>query len=316
MTKRASAKAETRRRIVEATAKLHGERGVLGTTWKDIAEHADVSVATVYSHFPSLRELLPACGELVMERVRPPRPEAAAEVIGNARGARERLERVAAELFGFYERGGPHIEVDVRERELPGMREWEEFQRATVSALVRAALEGRGREPTVQLISALFDLGTYKALRTRGVGQKRATEKVVQMAVCLLEDSGASPRETPMRTETLDPLSVPADAGEARWWFGSLAVIKATAAQTGGKMTIVEVTEPPGAEAPLHVHHHEDEGFWVLEGDVTFEVGDATIEAGPATSPSALATSPTATRSARRAAGCSSSSPRGASRSS
>jgi hypothetical protein len=44
-------------------------------------------------------------------------------------------------------------------------------------------------------------------------------------------------------------------------------------------MTIIEVTEPPGAEAPLHVHHREDEGFWLLEGEATFEVGDAIIEA-------------------------------------
>ncbi len=36
--------------------------------------------------------------------------------------------------------------------------------------------------------------------------------------------------------------------------------------------------KPPWA-GPLHVHHREDEGFWVLEGDVTFEVGGATIEA-------------------------------------
>ena len=56
-------------------------------------------------------------------------------------------------------------------------------------------------------------------------------------------------------------------------------MIKATAADTGGQLTIIEVTEPPGVEAPLHVHHREDEGFWILEGDVTFEVGDATIEA-------------------------------------
>ena len=34
-----------------------------------------------------------------------------------------------------------------------------------------------------------------------------------------------------------------------------------------------------GREAPLHVHHREDEAFWILEGDVTFEVGDETIEA-------------------------------------
>jgi quercetin dioxygenase-like cupin family protein len=77
----------------------------------------------------------------------------------------------------------------------------------------------------------------------------------------------------------LEPLAVRKGEGEARWWFGALAEIKATAADTGGLMSIVEVTEPPGMEAPLHVHHRDDEGFWVLEGDVTFEVGATTIEA-------------------------------------
>ena len=70
-----------------------------------------------------------------------------------------------------------------------------------------------------------------------------------------------------------------AGRGEARWWFAALAEITATAADTGGMLTIVEVTEPPGAEAPLHVHHREDEGFSILEGEVTFQVGDQTIEA-------------------------------------
>jgi quercetin dioxygenase-like cupin family protein len=77
----------------------------------------------------------------------------------------------------------------------------------------------------------------------------------------------------------LEPAVVRADEGEARWWFGALAELKATAADTGGQMTIVQVTEPPGTEAPLHVHHRDDEGFWILEGEVTFEVGETTIEA-------------------------------------
>ena len=77
----------------------------------------------------------------------------------------------------------------------------------------------------------------------------------------------------------LDPISVPADGGEARWWGEGLAVIKATGADTGGQMAIIEITEPPGAEAPLHVHHKEDEAFWILEGEVTFEVGGVTIAA-------------------------------------
>ncbi len=79
--------------------------------------------------------------------------------------------------------------------------------------------------------------------------------------------------------QTLKPIAIAKDEGEARWWFSCLAVIKATAADTGGQMTIIEITEPPGAQGPLHVHHREDEGFWILDGDATFEVGDTTIEA-------------------------------------
>lgn len=187
MSRRAAAREGTRRRIVEATARLHGERGVFGTSWRDIAEEADVSVATVYSYFPSLDQLLPACGQLVMERVRPPSPDDAPAIIGDAEDVRERLRRVARELFGFYERGGPHIEVDIRERELPGMREWEEFQRATVAAFVREALAGRADAPTARVVSAFFDLPTYKALRTRGASLNRAAEIVAQVAACLVE---------------------------------------------------------------------------------------------------------------------------------
>jgi quercetin dioxygenase-like cupin family protein len=71
---------------------------------------------------------------------------------------------------------------------------------------------------------------------------------------------------TPMATDT------------ARWWFNALAVIKATADTTNGQLTIVEMTEPPGAQEPLHVHHREDETFYVLEGSATLYVGDETIE--------------------------------------
>lgn len=77
----------------------------------------------------------------------------------------------------------------------------------------------------------------------------------------------------------LQPIALRSDEGEARWWFGQLAVLKTTADDTAGQLTIVEITAPPGLETPLHVHRRDDEGFWVLEGDLTFEVGDATIEA-------------------------------------
>jgi quercetin dioxygenase-like cupin family protein len=81
------------------------------------------------------------------------------------------------------------------------------------------------------------------------------------------------------QTQVLQAISTRSGDGEARWWFGALAEIKVTAGQTGGLLSIIQITEAPNAVGPLHVHHREDEGFWILEGDVTFEVGDVTIEA-------------------------------------
>src|ERR671915_504106 len=70
----------------------------------------------------------------------------------------------------------------------------------------------------------------------------------------------------------------PTALGQPRWFFGMLAEVKASAADTAGQYTLVEITAPPGLEAPLHVHYTEDEGFYVLEGNVTIFVGDETVE--------------------------------------
>jgi quercetin dioxygenase-like cupin family protein len=84
---------------------------------------------------------------------------------------------------------------------------------------------------------------------------------------------------TQSTTEAVAAAAVKSGEGDARWWFGQLAEIKATAADTGGQLTIIEVTCAPGFEAPLHVHHREDEAFWILEGGVTLQVGEETFEA-------------------------------------
>ncbi len=86
---------------------------------------------------------------------------------------------------------------------------------------------------------------------------------------------------TEQTTQPLKPVLVRDDEGEARWWFEALAIIRATAADTGGLMTIVEVNEPPGHEAPLHVHHREHEAFYILEGSATIHVGEQSFDVGP-----------------------------------
>jgi mannose-6-phosphate isomerase-like protein (cupin superfamily) len=75
--------------------------------------------------------------------------------------------------------------------------------------------------------------------------------------------------------------SIPTGAGEARWWFGSLATIKLDGRQTGGRFSLTEVHYPSGLEVPLHVHHHEDEVFYVLEGKIAYTIGNRRFEALP-----------------------------------
>jgi len=78
--------------------------------------------------------------------------------------------------------------------------------------------------------------------------------------------------------QVLNAVAVANGKGEARWWFGALAEIKATGANTGGQLTLVEVTCPAGYQAVRHLHHNEDEAFWLLEGDMDLEVGGKQIE--------------------------------------
>jgi quercetin dioxygenase-like cupin family protein len=74
---------------------------------------------------------------------------------------------------------------------------------------------------------------------------------------------------------------VPVSAGEARWWWGWLAVIKLTGEQTDGRLTVVELTIPPERMCPPHVHHREHETFLVSAGRLTVQIGEQTIQAGP-----------------------------------
>lgn len=81
------------------------------------------------------------------------------------------------------------------------------------------------------------------------------------------------------QSQTLPAQVLAPGEGEALWWAGQLATLKATAGTTGGTMTVVEIEVAAGYETPLHIHHREHEGFWILEGRATFTVGDQTIEA-------------------------------------
>jgi quercetin dioxygenase-like cupin family protein len=53
--------------------------------------------------------------------------------------------------------------------------------------------------------------------------------------------------------------------------------------QTGGVYTLHEIRVSPNNGPPPHIHSREDESFFVLEGEVDFQVGDEKITAQPGT---------------------------------
>jgi quercetin dioxygenase-like cupin family protein len=92
-----------------------------------------------------------------------------------------------------------------------------------------------------------------------------------------------------METEAVDGASValPAtksgyalgpDDGEAIWFNTGLAMLKATAEQTDGRYTVLELRLPKGFASPIHVHHNEDEFFVVVSGEIRVKHADDIVE--------------------------------------
>jgi quercetin dioxygenase-like cupin family protein len=75
------------------------------------------------------------------------------------------------------------------------------------------------------------------------------------------------------------PIALDAGEGESLWFLGQLATIKASTETTAGRVAVIELRAPRGTGSPLHVHHHEDEWFYVIDGELTFWVGGQVITA-------------------------------------
>ena len=67
-------------------------------------------------------------------------------------------------------------------------------------------------------------------------------------------------------------------------FFGSPTVIRSTGETTDGHFFLMEaLSMPPGLASPYHVHHNEDEAFYILEGTIAFLCGETWRVAGPGT---------------------------------
>lgn len=63
------------------------------------------------------------------------------------------------------------------------------------------------------------------------------------------------------------------------WVLGDLYTFKLTGEQTNGSLAVIEAIIQPDSAPPPHIHHNEDESFYVLEGAFSFLYGNQTINA-------------------------------------
>jgi len=188
MTRRSAAVEQTRARIVAATVAAHRELGIDATSWDEIARRAGVGVGTVYRHFPSLDQLLPACGAVIARTLALPAAEDAGNLFAGASGTRARIERLVAEVFGIYERGAPFIGNIRRERhQLPQLEDFHQQIEDTLDALAREALQPfTSSRQAGQVVRALIDLPTWRAFTDRGFTTRQAAKIVSRLIECSL----------------------------------------------------------------------------------------------------------------------------------
>jgi quercetin dioxygenase-like cupin family protein len=75
------------------------------------------------------------------------------------------------------------------------------------------------------------------------------------------------------------PYSVASGEGLADvWWKTGRMTVKASGAETGDAFSQIEIDGPRGDATPRHLHHNEDETYYVLEGEVTLFVGDERVD--------------------------------------
>jgi AcrR family transcriptional regulator len=194
MTRRAHALQQTRARIVDATVAAHRELGIQATSWDEIARRADVGVGTVYRHFRSLAELLPACGEVVTATLALPPKDEIPPVFDGAHSPEERIERLVRTVFATYERGAPFIENIHQERkDLPDLDHWHTWIEDTLDTLTREALQPlKPSKRSLQVTRALIDLYTWKAFQRRGLSHTQTVATVRELITRALAKPGPS----------------------------------------------------------------------------------------------------------------------------
>ena len=80
---------------------------------------------------------------------------------------------------------------------------------------------------------------------------------------------------------TIQPYLLTRDEGKLVWFLDSLAIIKSSNIESSG-LGLIEQIIPTG-DSPYHIHHNEDEAFYILAGEMSFVCGERAWKGGAGT---------------------------------
>jgi len=84
-----------------------------------------------------------------------------------------------------------------------------------------------------------------------------------------------------MQRQLRPALFQPAADKPAYWIVDHRMTVLIPGEQTNNRYTVLEVFIVPGGGPPPHIHHREDELFYVLDGDITIVAGEESARLGP-----------------------------------
>ena len=177
---RAEQAAQTRHRIVEATHQLHIEKGIAATTFRDIAQRADVGIGTVFHHFPTYEDVIAACGRYTMEAVQPPAPE----MLERIADPKARIRLLVSELFDLHARTPWMSRIRAERDKFAALDHGLDEMEAMRHAFIYAALQPlRYSVRTLAFVNALLDFPVYESLVDAGLTHAAAVEEMTQLLV-------------------------------------------------------------------------------------------------------------------------------------
>ena len=188
--KRAETMAETRQRIAEAAADLHGTVGPARTTMSAVAERAGVQRHTVYRHFPTEADLFGACSTHFFTE----NPLPALEPWRAIKDPRQRLSQGLDELYDYYESTERMFSNILRDVELvdairPSLVPMESYL-AEAGEILAAGWGARGKRRRL-LAAALRHAVDFQTWRSLAAGNQITRTEAVELVIALVEAAAA-----------------------------------------------------------------------------------------------------------------------------